>query len=215
MWVSVIFTLKAGDRLADLVTLRPLQSSGGSKTGGAHWGDEPHSTIWNHSDDSRLTETVIKLTSFDMSIKEDRRAWLGHSGDRFGLAAKTRGERCRRKFADFSWANRGNTLYLETICCYVLVGKSTVVSKNALAGVGRGAIFVNLVFRRHKKEKENSMNSVLLPEQSVADGGSDIDAIDEMRLRTWARQNYCPAAERDENWHPIILDEMRRKDGEA
>jgi hypothetical protein len=43
----------------------------------------------------------------------------------------------------------------------------------------------------------------------------DIDVIEEMRLRTWARQNYVPADERDDDGvHPIILDEMLRKDHE-
>lgn len=44
--------------------------------------------------------------------------------------------------------------------------------------------------------------------------GIDIDLIEEMRLRTWARQHYAPTEERDHHWHPIILDEMRRKDSE-
>ncbi len=43
----------------------------------------------------------------------------------------------------------------------------------------------------------------------------DIDLIEELRLRRWARENYVPAGERDARWHPIILDEMCRKDGEA
>jgi hypothetical protein len=42
-----------------------------------------------------------------------------------------------------------------------------------------------------------------------------IDAVEEMRLRTWARKNYAPLEERDEGWHPIVLDEMERKDQEA
>ena len=44
---------------------------------------------------------------------------------------------------------------------------------------------------------------------------SDLDLIEELRLRRWARENYVPADERDAGWHPIILEEMRRKDGEA
>ncbi|VAX38472.1 hypothetical protein MNBD_PLANCTO02-2981 [hydrothermal vent metagenome] len=44
---------------------------------------------------------------------------------------------------------------------------------------------------------------------------SDVDAIEEMRLRTWARKNYAPADERHEDWHPIIRDEMKRIDGET
>ncbi len=42
----------------------------------------------------------------------------------------------------------------------------------------------------------------------------DIDPIEEMRLRAWARRNYAPASERQTSWHPVILDEMRRKDRE-
>jgi hypothetical protein len=43
---------------------------------------------------------------------------------------------------------------------------------------------------------------------------SDVDPIDEMRLRTWARKNYAPASKRPADWHPIILDEMGKKDRE-
>ena len=42
----------------------------------------------------------------------------------------------------------------------------------------------------------------------------DVDFIEELRLRRWARENYRPSNERDTTWHPIILDEMSRKDGE-
>ena len=35
------------------------------------------------------------------------------------------------------------------------------------------------------------------------------------RLRRWARENYVPASQRDMQWHPIVLDEMRRKDAEG
>ena len=42
----------------------------------------------------------------------------------------------------------------------------------------------------------------------------DIDVIEEMRLRTWARQNYLPAKERGDEMHPIVLEEMTRKDHE-
>jgi hypothetical protein len=43
----------------------------------------------------------------------------------------------------------------------------------------------------------------------------DVDFIEELRLRRWARENYVPVDERDTAWHPIILEEMHRKDGEA
>ena len=57
------------------------------------------------------------------------------------------------------------------------------------------------------------MSSSMLLEPSV-DGGSEIDPIEEIRLRTWARKNYTPAHKRDDTLHPIILDEMKRKDEE-
>ncbi len=58
------------------------------------------------------------------------------------------------------------------------------------------------------------MNPALMMEMKTNEG-TDVDPIEEIRLRTWARKNYAPPAEREENWHPIILDEMGRKDQEA
>jgi hypothetical protein len=46
------------------------------------------------------------------------------------------------------------------------------------------------------------------------ESGAELDPIEEMRLRTWARRHYAPTQDRDATWHPIVLDEMRRKDGE-
>ena len=43
----------------------------------------------------------------------------------------------------------------------------------------------------------------------------EVDLIEEFRLRRWARENYVPAHDRSQTWHPIVLDEMRRKDAEA
>lgn len=42
-----------------------------------------------------------------------------------------------------------------------------------------------------------------------------VDPVEEMRLRTWARKNYAPVEDRDESWHPIVLEEMDRKDQES
>lgn len=44
---------------------------------------------------------------------------------------------------------------------------------------------------------------------------SDVDFIEELRLRRWARENYVPGTARKHNWHPIILEEMSRKDEEG
>lgn len=39
-----------------------------------------------------------------------------------------------------------------------------------------------------------------------------IDLIDELQLRYWARTNYVPVEARDAELHPIVMDEMRRRD---
>lgn len=49
---------------------------------------------------------------------------------------------------------------------------------------------------------------------ALVEPGTNVDAVEEMRLRAWARRNYKPLDDRDADWHPIILDEMRRKDRE-
>ncbi|QDU80393.1 hypothetical protein Pla110_21220 [Polystyrenella longa] len=41
------------------------------------------------------------------------------------------------------------------------------------------------------------------------------DIVKELRLRSWARQNYVAPADRSTDWHPIVLDEMNRRDVEA
>ena len=43
---------------------------------------------------------------------------------------------------------------------------------------------------------------------------AEVDLIEELRLRRWARENYVPSEQRIRNWHPVILDEMLRKDEE-
>jgi hypothetical protein len=40
----------------------------------------------------------------------------------------------------------------------------------------------------------------------------DLDFIEELRMRRWARENYVPDGKREASWHPIILDEMDKKD---
>ena len=41
-----------------------------------------------------------------------------------------------------------------------------------------------------------------------------VDFIEELRLRRWARQHFVPRPQREREWHPVILDEMQRKDHE-
>jgi hypothetical protein len=47
---------------------------------------------------------------------------------------------------------------------------------------------------------------------SVAD---ELDLIEELRLRRWAREHYVPREKRQSSWHPVVLDEMARKDHET
>lgn len=41
-----------------------------------------------------------------------------------------------------------------------------------------------------------------------------MDILKELRLRRWARENYVSIDERQSKWHPIVLEEMLRKDEE-
>lgn len=45
-------------------------------------------------------------------------------------------------------------------------------------------------------------------------GFADLDMIEELRLRRWARENFAESANREESLHPIVQDEMRRMDAE-
>ena len=43
----------------------------------------------------------------------------------------------------------------------------------------------------------------------------EVDFIEELRLRRWARENYVPVESRGPALHPVVVDEMARKDGEV
>ena len=42
-----------------------------------------------------------------------------------------------------------------------------------------------------------------------------LDLIEELRLRRWARENYVTPESRCNTWHPVVLEEMSRKDQES
>jgi hypothetical protein len=44
---------------------------------------------------------------------------------------------------------------------------------------------------------------------------AELDFIEELRLRRWARENYVPRGERKHSWHPVIQEEMEKKDVEG
>lgn len=44
---------------------------------------------------------------------------------------------------------------------------------------------------------------------------AEVDFIEELRLRRWARENHVPPENRKPTWHPIVHDEMEKKDRES
>jgi hypothetical protein len=48
----------------------------------------------------------------------------------------------------------------------------------------------------------------------MSSGVLDLDLIEELRLRRWARENYVPPEKRQRSWHPIVHEEMKKKDHE-
>jgi hypothetical protein len=54
------------------------------------------------------------------------------------------------------------------------------------------------------------MTETLLLEEPA----TKIDFVRELRLRQWARQNFVPAEKRKATWHPVVLDEMQKRDHE-
>ncbi len=49
----------------------------------------------------------------------------------------------------------------------------------------------------------------------MGSGLMEMDLIEELRLRRWARENYVPVDRRERSWHPVIHDEMSKKDVEG
>jgi hypothetical protein len=41
---------------------------------------------------------------------------------------------------------------------------------------------------------------------------AELDFIEELRLRRWARENYVSPEDRQESWHPVVHEEMEKKD---
>ena len=42
-----------------------------------------------------------------------------------------------------------------------------------------------------------------------------LDLVEEFRLRRWARTNYVEQPKRQQDWHPIVIEEMLRRDSEV
>lgn len=43
---------------------------------------------------------------------------------------------------------------------------------------------------------------------------ADLDFIEELRLRRWAREHFVPRGQRQTSWHPVVHEEMERKEVE-
>lgn len=41
-----------------------------------------------------------------------------------------------------------------------------------------------------------------------------LDVVEELQMRRWARENYCQEIDRDPTWHSVIHEEMQQKDRE-
>jgi hypothetical protein len=41
---------------------------------------------------------------------------------------------------------------------------------------------------------------------------SNVDLTKELRLRRWARTHYVTQSKRSDSWHPIVLNEMSKRD---
>ena len=41
---------------------------------------------------------------------------------------------------------------------------------------------------------------------------AELDFIEELRLRRWAREHYVPRGQRKHSWHPVVHEEMEKKD---
>ena len=44
---------------------------------------------------------------------------------------------------------------------------------------------------------------------------SEVDFIEELQMRRWAREHYVPRNKRETTWHPIVHEEMQKKDFEV
>lgn len=44
---------------------------------------------------------------------------------------------------------------------------------------------------------------------------AELDFIEELRLRRWARENYVTPDQRKHSWHPVVHEEMEKKDLES
>ena len=49
----------------------------------------------------------------------------------------------------------------------------------------------------------------------MSSGVLEMDMIEELKMRRWARENYVPRDERPNSWHPVVHEEMEKKEIES
>jgi hypothetical protein len=49
----------------------------------------------------------------------------------------------------------------------------------------------------------------------MSSGVLDMDIVEELKMRRWAREHYVPKDERPHSWHPVVHEEMEKKDYES
>jgi hypothetical protein len=73
---------------------------------------------------------------------------------------------------------------------------------------------VPIYLSNHHRHPHNA-NRVFEGKVMLSSVSGELDFIEELRLRRWAREHYVPAEDRESSWHPVIHDEMNKKDLEA
>ena len=84
-----------------------------------------------------------------------------------------------------------------------------------LSGTGCGAVFEEAsrsLSRAGKGFTLRRMEDPVMEMFNARPADQPVDPVKEMQMRTWARTHYLPPKQRDTTWHPVILDEMCRKD---
>src|SRR5262245_53038350 len=86
-------------------------------------------------------------------------------------------------------------------------GKTVRFSEKFLARAPRTDILFACLPVREGKSPPSSRVEVM-----TGNVGAELDFIEELRLRRWARENHVSREHRETSWHPVIHEEMSRKD---
>jgi len=48
----------------------------------------------------------------------------------------------------------------------------------------------------------------------MSSGVVELDLIEELKLRRWARENYAPPSSRSSDWHPVVHEQVGEREHE-